>query len=87
VQVSVANVQDQFVPAIAVAVKPAGKVSLIVTAPDVVEPPLFVTVIEYAAPLWPWTKLPEWLLLMVRSGAEAGDPAGLIETPPKVKLE
>jgi len=32
--------------AIAVAVKPAGRVSLSVTVPDVVDPPLFVTAIE-----------------------------------------
>ena len=68
VQVNVASVQLQFVPAIAVGVKLAGKVSVMVTVPEVAEPPLFVTVIVYAAPVWPCVKFPEWLLLIVRSG-------------------
>src|SRR2546427_177518 len=68
VQVSVARVQVQAVPPIAVAVKPAGNVSVIVTVPEVAVPPLSATAIVYVAPLWPWTKLPEWLLVMVRSG-------------------
>jgi hypothetical protein len=45
VQVSVANVQVQPVPLMAVGVKLAGKVSVTVTVPDVAAPPLFVTVI------------------------------------------
>jgi len=43
----------------AVGVKLAGKVSVTVTVPEVAVPPLFVTVIVYVAPVWPWTKFPE----------------------------
>ena len=44
-QVSVASVQLQFVPDSTVGVKLAGRVSVMVTVPDVPEPPLLVTVI------------------------------------------
>ena len=70
-QVRVLRVQVQPVPLIAVAVRPAGKVSITVTVLEVAAPPLFVAVIVYAAPVCPWLKLPEWLLDMVRSGGEA----------------
>jgi hypothetical protein len=36
--------------------------------PEVGEPPLFFAVIVYVAPVWPCVKLPEWLLVIVRSG-------------------
>jgi hypothetical protein len=38
------------------------------TVPEVGEPPLFFAVIVYVAPVWPCVKLPEWLLVIVRSG-------------------
>jgi hypothetical protein len=45
VQVSVASVHVQLVPAIAVAVRPAGRVSITVTGAVVAPPPIFVAVI------------------------------------------
>ena len=47
VQIRVATVQVQLVPLMAVAIKPAGKVSVMVTMPEVAVPPLLVTVIVY----------------------------------------
>ena len=69
VQVKVAKVQLQFVPEIAVAVSPVGRVSVIVTVPVVEAVPLFLTVIVYVAPVCPWLKLPVCVLVTVRSGA------------------
>src|SRR5439155_269500 len=74
VQVSVAGpvagsvTQLQFVPLIAVAVRPAGSVSVTVIVPLVAVPPLLVTTMLYVAPVWPTLKLTLWLLVMVRSG-------------------
>jgi hypothetical protein len=52
----------------AVGVKLTGKVSVMLTVPEVGEPPLFFAVIVYVAPVWPCVKLPEWLFVIVRSG-------------------
>ena len=51
--VSVARVHVQPVPAMAVAVRPAGRVSASVTAPGAEPAPMFETVIVYVAPTWP----------------------------------
>jgi len=53
------SVQVQPVPLMAVGVKLSGKVSVTVTVPEVPELALFVIVIVYVAPVWPWTKFPE----------------------------
>jgi hypothetical protein len=37
--------------------------------PTVAPRPALLTVTEYAAPIWPWKKLPEWLIAIVRSDA------------------
>ena len=55
-------------PLIAVAVRPPGSVSVAVTAPLVGVPPVFLTVIVYCAPVWPWMKLPLCVLLTIKSG-------------------
>jgi len=70
VQTSVAKVQVQPVPLIAVAVNPVGSVSVTVTVPVVEVDPLFVTVMVYCAPVCPCVKLPTWLFVIVRSGWE-----------------
>ena len=57
-QVSVPSTQFQPVPLMAVAVSPAGKVSVTVTIPLVTSVPEFVTVMEYVAPVCPCEKLP-----------------------------
>jgi hypothetical protein len=59
VHVKFARVQLQFVPEMAVGVKLAGRVSVMVTVPEVAALPLFVTVMVYVAPVWPCVKLPE----------------------------
>src|ERR1051326_144643 len=70
-QVSVPRVKLQPVPFIDVAVRPAGRVSVTVTVAVVGPRPLLLTMIEYAAPVCPWVKLPVWVLLTVRSGTNA----------------
>ena len=67
-QTSVAKVQVQPVPLIAVAVNPVGSVSVTVTVPLVEALPLLVTVMVYCAPVCPCVKLPTWVFVMVRSG-------------------
>src|ERR1700753_4069764 len=52
----------------AVAVDPAGKLSVTGTGAVVGAVPLFFAVIVYLAPVWPCVKFPVWLLVMVRSG-------------------
>src|SRR5262249_9775459 len=71
VQVNVASAQHHPLPLIAVAVRPAGRVSTTVTVPDVAPGPLFVTVIVYVAPVWPKRKFPECVLLICISDAGA----------------
>jgi hypothetical protein len=57
VQLGVAlTVQDQPGPLIALAVKPAGKVSTTVTAPEEATVPRLFTIMKYV-PGWPWMKL------------------------------
>jgi hypothetical protein len=51
VHVKFASVQLQFAPEIAVGVKLAGNVSVIVTVPEVAALPLFVTVMVYVPPV------------------------------------
>ena len=68
VQVSVGNEQFQPEPLIALAVRPAGSVSVTARAPEEGATPILLTVIVYEAPLSPKTKLREWLLMTVRSG-------------------
>src|SRR6185295_14300996 len=63
--------QLQPMPVAAVGVRPAGTVSLTVTVPDVAPAPELVTVIAYVAPVWPCVKLPECVLLIVRSATTA----------------
>ena len=60
--------QVQPVPDIEVAVRPVGSVSVTVTVPVVEAKPPLDTMIAYVAPVWPWLKLPVWVLVMVRSG-------------------
>src|SRR5207249_413059 len=61
-------VQDQPVPAIAVAVRPAGTVSVTVTAPLLAPSPLLCTVILYVAPVCPCVKFPLCVFVIVKSG-------------------
>jgi len=56
------------VPPIAVAVRPAGSVSVTVTAPLVAANPELLAVIEYVAPVCPWVKLPVCDFEIVMSG-------------------
>ena len=63
-QLSVDSVQVQPVPAIAVAVKPVGNVSVTVTAALVAALPLLVAVIVYVASVCPCVKLPLCDLVM-----------------------
>src|SRR5689334_536392 len=67
-QVSAGRSHDQPVPAIAVAVSPAGSVSATLTDPVLVRLPLFVAVRVYTAPVWPRTKSPECVFESVMSG-------------------
>jgi hypothetical protein len=53
----------------AVAVKPAGRVSVIVTVPLVASAPVFLAVSVYAAPICPCVKFPVCDLVRVRMGA------------------
>ena len=55
------------VPLMATAVRPAGKVSLTLTVPLDDALPMFVMTIEYVCPFCPCVKLPEWVLVIVRS--------------------
>lgn len=69
---SVANVQVQPVPLIAVGTGGfgmLGKVSTTVTVPEVGPKPTLLTVIVHCAPVWPRLKVPECVLVMVGSGA------------------
>ncbi len=50
--------QVQPDPEMAVTVSPAGRLSVIVTVPEVEPLPLLPAVIVYAAPVCPWLKLP-----------------------------
>ena len=65
VQVSVASVQLQPVPSIAVAVRPLGSVSTTVTMPLDPPVPVLEARIVYCAPVCPWVKLPAWLFATV----------------------
>ena len=50
-------------------------------------PPLFVTVSVYAAPVWPWTKLPVCDLEIVRSGASTLTAAvAVLPVPPSLEV-
>ena len=69
-QVNVASTQLQPVPAIAVAVKPTGSVSVTVTRPEVDPAPALVTVSEYVAPTWPSENVPFATLTIVRSASD-----------------
>ena len=60
--------QFQFVPEIAVAVRPAGTVSVTVTVPLLDPVPPLLTEMVYVAPVCPWLKFPLWLLAMAKSG-------------------
>ena len=62
--------QLQPEPLIEVAVSPDGRVSVTFTVPLVDWLPTFFTVMVYWAPVCPCVKLPECVLVMVRSGAE-----------------
>jgi hypothetical protein len=66
----VASVQFQFVPEMAMAVRPVGSVSTTVTVLPATTGPLppLVTVMAYWAPVCPWVKLSECDVAMVRSG-------------------
>lgn len=69
---SVARVQIQPVPLIAVGTGGfgmLGKVSTTVTVPEVGPKPTLLTVIVHCAPVWPRLKVPECVLVMVGSGA------------------
>lgn len=71
-QVSVARVQVQPVPLMAVGTSvlfTLGKVSTTVTVPTVGPKPTLLTVIVYCAPVWPRVNVPLWVLVMARSGA------------------
>ena len=68
VQTSVLIEQLHPVPNIAVAVRLEGRESARLTVPTVAPGPLFVTVIEYCAPLCPCEKLPLCDFVTVRSG-------------------
>src|SRR5947209_2172984 len=60
---------DQPVPLMDAAVSPLGRVSETLTAPAVAPVPLFLTVMVYVAPVWPWVKLPTCELVTVRSAS------------------
>src|SRR5262249_18271452 len=60
-------------PAIAVAVRPAGRVSVTVTGPEVGAAPTFVATTGNLAPVRPPTKLPSWDLAIVMSGTRVGE--------------
>jgi hypothetical protein len=61
--------QDQPVPTSEVTVSPTGGASITVTVPPVGPGPTLLMVAVYVVPVWPWKKLPMWLLEIVRSGA------------------
>ena len=71
-QVSVARVQVQPVPLIAVGtggLVTLGSVSTTVTVPTVGPKPTLLTVIVHTAPVWPRVNVPVWVFVMARSGA------------------
>ena len=74
--VSVERSTLQPSPASAVAVKPAGSESTMLTVPLVASRPLLLTVIVYVSPMSPGLKLPTCVEVTVRSGAGGGAKAG-----------